>query len=361
MEDGYERIIEEMNIALSKHRLGRRELYEYLIAKGIIEPNSELKFNEIFEWAEKYEYIDRTRVKRWNKKRGKLPKYFTKKQLVKIFETIDRPKDSIACFMALMCGLRINEISCLKIKDIDFENHRIFIRDSKNPNRERDNYGKDRYVDFDPAIDGIIKKWIEIIGETSEWFLPSDKSPDLHLRKKSVHERFRQYLNEAGLLHIDYTMKVMQKVNGKKIEKLCNRHTYYFHCFRHTMACIIYNKTSDIYVVNRFLGHRQIDTTTVYARMTDAKLKNTLSSVFASLQYNYSNGEHLPNPHPVRQGVHSSPIIPVTVNNAMELLETQFVNGDISEAEFLRRKKVLSASSIKKTVEINADTIKTNI
>ena len=68
--------------------------------------------------------------------------------MIKLFGVKERPKDGFTCFMALMCGLRINEIAHVKVEDIDFENDRILIRDSKNPNRVRDNYGKDRYVDF---------------------------------------------------------------------------------------------------------------------------------------------------------------------------------------------------------------------
>ena len=266
--ENIDNIITEMNIVLSKKRMFRKELYEHLVAKGVMKPNTEKEFRSLFEWAYSNNLIDKSRIIKWNKKKGKLPRYFTKKQLIKLFDVIDRPKDGIACFMALMCGLRVNEICTLKVKDIDFDNHRILICDSKNPNRERDNYGKDRYVDFDPAIDGIIKRWLGIIGESSKWFIPSDKNPDMYLRKKSMHERFRSYLKAAGLLMVDYTLKIKQKFNGRKIEKNVNRHTYYFHCLRHTMACIIYDNTGDIYAVNRFLGHNQLDTTTIYAKMT---------------------------------------------------------------------------------------------
>jgi hypothetical protein len=41
--------------------------------------------------------------------RNKLPDMLTKEQLVKLFENMIIPKCSIACFMALMCGLRIRE------------------------------------------------------------------------------------------------------------------------------------------------------------------------------------------------------------------------------------------------------------
>jgi integrase len=351
-----DKIIDAMNKALNKQRMYQKELYEHLIAEGEIKPNSEKEFKNLYNWALSNGFIDRARIKNWNKKKGKLPKYFTKKQLIKIFEVVDRPKDMIACFMALMCGMRINEICTLKIKNIDFESHRILIEDSKNPNRTRDNYGKDRYVDFDPAIDNVIKKWLEIIGYDGEWFIPSDKSPDMHLRKKSLHERFRMYLKEAGLLQIDYTMNITQKNHGKLITKKVNRHKYYFHCLRHTMASIIYNKTGDIYAVNRFLGHNQLDTTAIYAKMIDTKMKNTISDVFASLHYNYHDGQHLPNPKQIRSPpVQSQPIVPVTAHNAMDLLETQFVNGDISETEFLKKKQILRATELKKTIELKGD------
>tara|TARA_Y100000034_G_scaffold126224_1_gene177145 strand:+ start:124 stop:1209 length:1086 start_codon:yes stop_codon:yes gene_type:complete len=351
-----EAIIGEMNKLLKKQRMFQTELYQHLIANNAIPPNSEKEFKDLYSWALSMELIDRARIKNWNKKKGKLPKYFTKKQLIKIFDVVDRPKDMIACFMALMFGLRINEICTLKVKNIDFENHRILIEDSKNPNRTRDNYGKDRYVDFDSALDNIIKRWLEIIGESSEWFIPSDKSPDMHLRKKSLHERFRMYLKEAGLLEIDYTMNITQKVRGKRITKKVNRHKYYFHCLRHTMACIIYNKTGDIYAVNRFLGHNQLDTTTIYAKMIDVKMKSTISSVFASLHYNYHDGQHLPNPQPVKSNVtQSQPVVQTSVNSPLQLLETQFINGDISEDEFLKKKQVLEATGLKKIIEIKSD------
>ena len=36
----------------------------------------------------------------------------------------------------------------------------------------------------------------------------------------------------------------------------------------------------------------------------------------------------------------------------LQLLETQFVNGDISETEFFGKKQVLAATELKKVIEI---------
>ena len=68
---------------------------------------------------------------------NKLPDIFTKEELIKLFESMFRPKCVIACFVALMCGLRVREVCNLQISDINFERRIIKIRDSKNPNRKK--------------------------------------------------------------------------------------------------------------------------------------------------------------------------------------------------------------------------------
>lgn len=40
-----------------------------------------------------------------------------------------------------------------------------------------------------------------------------------------------------------------------------------------------------IYLVNRFLGHKQLDTTMVCAKVTDSKMSSALNGVFSSLHY----------------------------------------------------------------------------
>lgn len=44
-----------------------------------------------------------------------------------------------------------------------------------------------------------------------------------------------------------------------------------FHCARHTFATLQITYGTDIYVVSRLLGHQDIRTTQVYARLIDAR------------------------------------------------------------------------------------------
>jgi len=50
------------------------------------------------------------------------------------------------------------------------------------------------------------------------------------------------------------------------------------HSLRHTFATRLYHKTGDLHLVQRALGHRQITTTEIYARVSDYSLRRAISS-----------------------------------------------------------------------------------
>jgi integrase/recombinase XerC len=50
------------------------------------------------------------------------------------------------------------------------------------------------------------------------------------------------------------------------------------HSLRHTFATLLYRKTGDLYLVQRALGHRQITTTEVYAKVSDEALRAAVAA-----------------------------------------------------------------------------------
>ena len=52
-----------------------------------------------------------------------------------------------------------------------------------------------------------------------------------------------------------------------------------FHCFRHTFATLQLSKGTDIYTVSKMLGHRELKTTQVYAKVMDAAKRTAADKI----------------------------------------------------------------------------------
>ena len=211
--------------------------------------------------------------------KNRLPDALNVDQLVKIFDSINSPKTGIAAFVAFFCGLRIDEVCKLKVENIDLKNRQLKIVDSKNTNRSATGYGKDRYVPIPRKVMGPIQKWLEIIGSDSKWFLPSMSSPDRPLRKKSLYEQFKEGLNRANLSIPLYTFG---ECKGRRKGMPKTKYKYYFHTLRHSYATYLLGKGVDIYTISNLLGHNQVTTTQIYARINVTQQREAVEDAFDS-------------------------------------------------------------------------------
>jgi len=208
--------------------------------------------------------------------KNKLPDVLNVEQLVKVFDTIDRPKVAIATALGFFCGLRISEVCKLKIEDIDLEKKRVKIEDAKYTARNFTGYGKDRYVPIPDPLISPLKKWIEIIGG-GKWLLPSHNSPNRHISKKVLGTEFRQFLFQADLNQVKYDYIFKSGPNkGVKV----NRYKYHFHTLRHSYATYLIDKGVDIYTISDLLGHNQVSTTQIYARISDTQRVKAINEAF---------------------------------------------------------------------------------
>lgn len=269
--------------------------------------------------------------------RNKLPDMMTKEQLVKLFESMYMPKLSIACFVAVMCGLRVREVCRLQVGDIDLERRVIKIRDSKNPNRAKQGeYGKDRIVPIPQCAVSPISKWLDII-QGGKWFLPSAKSPDLYLRTKTLHEWFKEARRRAGLNEVEYVAKYKKTnpCNNKDVKPI---YKFRFHHLRHFFAQYVYNKTRDLYAVANLLGHNQVTTTQIYAKVSDKAMKETIDFAF-----NNPIRTKIFEQNPKQAFAYTIPEVAKREKTPFEELEQRFARGEISAIDFQTSIKLLKA------------------
>jgi site-specific recombinase XerD len=135
------------------------------------------------------------------------------------------------------CGLRAGEVEELMLEDLDLENRKIDIRDGKGR--------KDRSVYVAEAACHALKEYLAARGSGfgNHVFLYRNT----FLKKDLIHARIKYAGNRVGV-----------KV--------------YPHRLRHTCATQLLNAGCRITSIQRFLGHKKISTTMIYARVLDPTL-----------------------------------------------------------------------------------------
>jgi integrase len=153
-------------------------------------------------------------------------------------------------------GLRISEAIALKNKDINFDKQYILIRTSKNKQQ--------RLVSISPSMVHVLKQYIEakkrlplqmILQDDTPFFIsPSGRSPTNY----SIYDWFRVILKKCSIPYVGGN-------HGPRVHDL--RHTFAVH----SLSMQVKNGI-DIYcalpVLSVFLGHKYIDSTESYVRLT---------------------------------------------------------------------------------------------
>lgn len=100
----------------------------------------------------------------------------------------------------------------------------------------------------------------------------------------AIHEQARQILGERQsdeILCFPFFAKMSNATISKKVGSLAKkagitRHLT-FHCARHTFACLMLDVT-DLYTVFKLLGHSNVSTTQIYAKVSDKKISEAVSA-----------------------------------------------------------------------------------
>jgi len=177
------------------------------------------------------------------KKRASLPKVLSKKDISKIFNNVVNIKHIMMLKLCYGMGLRVSEIVNLKITDIDSSRMIVHIEAAK---------GKiDRYVT-----------------------LPSSILDDLRNYYRAY--RPKTYLFE-GQYGGQYSIRSVQAVFKTAMQKAKINKTVGIHGLRHSYATHLLECGTDMFFIQKLLGHKDIKTTEIYAKVSNRQLGNIKS------------------------------------------------------------------------------------
>ena len=168
------------------------------------------------------------------KKEAKLPVILNRQELRELFKTPTLLKHRILLSLIYSAGLRSQEVVNLKICDIDFERHTIHIKQSK--------YKRDRIVPLSPSMAIGLRKYIEL--EHPHIYLFNGKESDGRYSVKGLSWVMRQTLKKTSIT-----------------KDVC------LHSLRHSYATHLLEEGVNIVVLQKLLGHLQIETTMVYLHL----------------------------------------------------------------------------------------------
>lgn len=164
-------------------------------------------------------------------------KYLTKDELRRFFSRIKDKRDRTMFAAIYYFGLRVSEATLITLEDVDFERDRIYIRRVKG-GISGEKTLKGDYRD----VRRLVKSYIEHDRQPTGMNLFTGRKGDLR------ENRIRQ-------LFYTYAKKVRLK-------------GYSVHCLRHSRAVHLIEDGAGIEYVQDLLGHRNIQNTMVYARVT---------------------------------------------------------------------------------------------
>lgn len=208
------------------------------------------------------------------KKPKRLPTVLTKEEVHHVLNLMTGAHQLMARLL-YGSGLRLMECVRLRVKDVDFDQHMIVVRDGKGEQDRvtmlpdavvpflRDHLARVRLLHQDDLAQGLGRVYLPYAlaekypNANVEWgwqyVFPADK---LSVDPRSGLTR-RHHIDESGL-----QKAVRQAARQAKIVKPVGPHT-----FRHSFATHLLEAHYDIRTVQELLGHKDVKTTMIYTHV----------------------------------------------------------------------------------------------
>jgi len=168
----------------------------------------------------------------------RLPRYLTQPELIAFFAAISSPRDRALFALIYHCGLRVGETALLARRDLDLDRGRVLVRRLKGGRWSEQPL-------FAGTRDLLATYLASQSADAAAPLFPGRRGP---LGRRQIQTLFTAYRDAAGLPP-----------------------HYTCHSLRHSIATHLLDAGMHLEFVQDHLGHQDIRSTTLYARITDRR------------------------------------------------------------------------------------------
>ena len=180
----------------------------------------------------------------------KLPVVLSREEVAKLIAAAPNLKHQTALALAYGAGLRVSEVVALKVGDIDSERMTLRIEQAKGR--------KDRYAMLSPLLLQRLRTWWRVAHAQGKMLPGGWLFPGLNPVEALTPRQLNRAIHAAAeAAHIDKRVTM--------------------HSLRHAFATHLLEQKVDIRVIQVMLGHKKIETTTVYAHVATEVLREVVS------------------------------------------------------------------------------------
>ena len=180
----------------------------------------------------------------------KLPVVLSREEVHRLLQATTSLKYKAAFAVAYGAGLRISEVTALKISDIDSARMTLHVEQGKGR--------KDRYAMLSPTLLAILRRWWRE-GHRQHWMLEGGW---LFPGQNPVNPITARHLSRA----------IRAAAVGAEIDKRVT-----MHLLRHSFATHLLEQKVDIRVIQVLLGHSKLESTSLYAQVAAKTLREVTS------------------------------------------------------------------------------------
>ena len=188
-----------------------------------------------------------------------IPRAFSDKEIARMFSNIRSKspydhRERLVMLLFICYGLRLREVTRIKLDDIDWRMKTITIRERKN--------AVALVLPLLPAVEDALRGYLDYFRPknliTKRLFVTIHRRSRAPLKELAIHEIVKKFLRRCG-------------VNG------------YATRFRHTLATHLINSGVRLEAIQAVLGHKRSDSTRVYAKVHWEALREVADNYSMSL------------------------------------------------------------------------------